>query len=333
MIRSSLPISALFIFWTGIAMVSPGSARATTVDLEEIIQEKISERHPTDTPAWWQSLGPDAPKVMMSMFERTTGTYPRLRLLDALGWFQDPDVIAFLKKQAENNKQGVLRNVAIRSVGNAAGASEVEFIGKFLTHEDPQTRTAAGQTLRKIQDPRATALLNKFYEKENLPWVKDRVLETPQGKAVSNGPLLRLESKSPHALKAEFAGRWKGALIIPLPRETGLLQIAAQAKTQLEGTNGLKGELSFVLPASAPLLPTPTPVSARPGTPVTLQFFQVSGKDTQVSGTLKGDALKDWGAKANTIPFDGELQERGSVRLLKIESREILLNLILRSEP
>jgi hypothetical protein len=297
--------------------------------LEEVIKEKISERHPTDTPSWWRSLGSEAPKVMISLYDQESGIYQRLRLVEALGWFNDPEAIAFLKKQSENASQDVIRNGAIRAVGNAAGASEVEFIGKFLDHEDPQTRVAAGQALRKFSDPQAVALLRKFYDKESLPWVKDRVRDTAAIASRAQGPLLRIESKSPVVLSAGLGGSWKGILVLPSLRDSSLLRVETSAKTRIEGTTSLKGEVTFQLPAVVlGAMPTPGPGMRT----ITLELSQVSGKDRHVSGWLKGDVLKEWGAKDDSVHFEAELEVRGDAQILKIESREILLNLIFRRE-
>lgn len=301
---------------------------AAKPDLEAIIQDKISQRHPTDTPAWWQGLGSDAPKVIMELYEKDGGIYERTRLLSGLSNFHDPDSVAFLKKQAENSQQDVLRNSSIQAIGSAGGAADVEFLGKFLENDDPQTRVAAGKALRKINDAKGNALLQKFYAKENLPWVRERIQEYVPNQRGSQGPLLRMASKAPVALKAEFAGRWKGVLIIPSQPvsgpNSGLTRLDAQAKTQIENVTSLTGEVSFQLP------PPPQTPTAAPKT-ISLQLSQVVGRDTRVSGWLKGDILKEWGAKDSSLHFDGELIERGEVRLFKIESRELLLTLILRS--
>jgi hypothetical protein len=330
--RLRFNLLAIFIL-TGVFAATCFSVLAATSDLEEIIQDKISERHPTDTPAWWQSLGPEASHVMISLYDKTPGIYQRLRLVEALGWFHDPEAVAFLKRQAETNPEGVIRQGAIQSVGNAAGASETDFIAGFLTHDDPQTRISAGQALRKIATPKANSLLEKFYEKEQMPWVKDRVQETPMGVPRSRGPLLRLASKVPPTLKAEFSGNWRGVLLIPSNPKTstssatsfGLMQIDAQAKTQVEASINLTGEVKFQLS------PAPGTNSQKPRS-IALQLFQTSGKDVHVSGWLKGDVLKEWGAKESKVHFDGELQEQGEIRLLKIEARELLLEVVLRQQ-
>ncbi|MFL5813864.1 MAG: HEAT repeat domain-containing protein [Bdellovibrionia bacterium] len=308
---------------TGVLAMTCFSVFAAGSDLEEIIQEKISERHPTDTPVWWQSLGPEAPHAIIALYGKTQGIYQRLRLVEALGWYHDPEAIAFLKKQAESSQQDAIRNGAIQSVGNAAGASETDFIAGFLSHDDPQTRVAAGQALRKIATPKANTLLEKFYQKEQMPWVKDRIQEAPVGVPKSRGPLLRLSSKAPDSLKPEFAGNWKGILVLPASSSTGLMQIDAQAKTQIENATNLKGDIKFQL---APVGGT------NPQTPrsIVLQFSQATGKDIHVSGWLKGDVLKELGSKEPKVHFDGELQEKGDTRILKFESREILLTIILR---
>lgn len=317
---------------SGLMAMTCLSVLAAQPDLEEIIQDKVSQRHPSDTPAWWQSLGPDAPKAIIDLYDKAGGIYERTRLLGGLSNFHDPDSVAFLKKQAENSQQDVIRNSAIQAVGSAGGSADVEFLGKFLDNEDPQTRVAAGKALRKINDPKGNALLQKFYSKESLPWVKDRVQEFSPVKLGSGGPLLRIASKTPVTLKAEWTGSWKGILIVPSKQASvqssgqgsGLIRLDAQASTQIENSTTLKGELSFQLP----------PLTASPGsTPrsVTVQFSQVSGRDTHVSGWLKSDVLKVWGAKEGSVHFDGELIERGDVRLFKVESRELMLTVILRS--
>jgi hypothetical protein len=328
MTRKTAPLSFSLLaigVLTGVLAMTCFSVFAASPDLEEIIQEKISERHPTDTPAWWQNLGPEAPHVIISLYDKTQGIYQRLRLVEALGWFHDPEAVAFLKKQAESTQRDVIRIGAIKSVGNSAGSSETDFIAGFLSHDDPQTRVAAGQALRKIATPKANALLEKFYEKEQMPWVKDRIQETPVGVPRSRGPLLRLDTKAQPTLKAEFAGNWKGVLLIPAIRGNGLLQIDSEAKTQIENVTNLKGDVKFQLsPASG----------TNPQTPrsIVLQLSQTSGKDVHVSGWLKGDVLKEWGAKEPKVHFDGELQEQGDVRLFKLEAREILLELVLRRQ-
>lgn len=310
---------------TGVLAMTCFSVLAANSSLEEVIQEKISERHPTDTPAWWQSLGPGAPHAMISLYDKTPGIYQRLRLVEALGWFHEPEAVEFLKKQAQATQQDVIRNGAIKSVGNAAGSSETDFIAGFLSHDDPQTRVAAGQALRKIATPKANSLLEKFYEKEQTPWVKDRIQEAPVGVPMSRGPLLRMSSKAAQALKSEFSGNWRGVLLIPSRASSGLMQIDTQAQTKIEGATHLTGEVKFQF--------SPAP-GTNPQTPrtVTLQLSQASGKDIHVSGWLKGDILKEWGTKEPKVHFDGELQEQGDVRLLKLEAREVLMELVLRRQ-
>jgi hypothetical protein len=183
---------------------------------------------------------------------------------------------------------------------------------------------AAGQALRKIATPKANALLEKFYQKEQMPWVKDRIQETPVGVPKSRGPLLRLSSKAPDALKPEFAGNWKGVLLIPSRINSGLMQIDAQARTQIDSVTHLTGEMKFQLP------PLPGTNSQTPRS-IVLKFTQVDGKDVHVSGWLKGDVVKEWGGKEPKIHFDGELQEQGEIRLFKIEARELLMTVIFRA--
>src|SRR5947209_2862765 len=65
----------------------------TDTEIQNAVNGVIAQRHPTDTADWWRSLGAGAPHVIISMYESTTHIYHRLRLLQGLGWFDDPQAV------------------------------------------------------------------------------------------------------------------------------------------------------------------------------------------------------------------------------------------------
>ncbi|PIR93238.1 hypothetical protein COT99_01805, partial [Candidatus Falkowbacteria bacterium CG10_big_fil_rev_8_21_14_0_10_43_10] len=140
-------------------------ASMTEEKLEEIIQFKISERHPTDTPDWWKRLGPDAPKVIMSMYGRTKKTYEQIRLLSALAWYDDAAALEFIKAQTQAATNETVRSAGIRTMGFSQGAKEADFIAKYLSHADPQTRLTAAKTLKRIDAAAADQPIKDHLEK------------------------------------------------------------------------------------------------------------------------------------------------------------------------
>src|SRR5436305_8117694 len=105
-------------------MALPAGADSSTDAIQHQIESVLAQRHPTDTPEWWRSLGPPAPAVIISMYQNTSHIYHRLRLLGALAWFDDPVAVDFLKKQAESSGDDVVVSAAIKSVGISQGAKE-----------------------------------------------------------------------------------------------------------------------------------------------------------------------------------------------------------------
>jgi hypothetical protein len=146
----SLIIALIFSNFHGVA----SAQTRTDAELEQAIQDVIIQRHPTDTPEWWRELGPEAPRVIIGMAEKAPRLYQRLRLVEALGWFDDQRAVEYLKRQADSASNGVIRNAAVKAIGNSQGAKELEFVSKFLKHSDPQTRKAAAQAVHKINAPK-----------------------------------------------------------------------------------------------------------------------------------------------------------------------------------
>lgn len=223
------------LFWTLILfLISTVSLALTDSEIEEKIQDTLSQIHPTDTPEWWRALGAKAPKIIIEMQKKVNTTYQKLRLVEALAWFEgDKDAKEFLKNEV-NNEEDVIRNAAIKSLGRSQGASEVSTISKFLKHRDPQTRVAAAETLRAIEDPEAKKVFSEYLKEEKSTWIVNRI----QGVTPTSKPF-KANIKS--ALQ-NFVGIWNGYWI--RPKDKSLDVVSDMIRVEFFPVEGNDDELS-----------------------------------------------------------------------------------------
>jgi hypothetical protein len=228
----------VLIFLSFIIMTNTSGARAATdVDTREKIQNVLSQLHPTDTPEWWRGLGPDAPGTIISMYEHESFVYHRLRLVQALAWFNDPAATAFLEKQANESNDDVIRNGAIQSLGTSSGPSEDDFIAGFLNHRDPQTRLVAAQALRKAGDEKAQNYLNQFMSHEKIQWVRDRYTTGILAPAPFQIIHPVTSIKALKTISPDFSGTWKGTLLVPqFKEEKGMQSYSAELVLSFDST-------------------------------------------------------------------------------------------------
>lgn len=290
---AKLVILALFAFPVS---ATPSWAKSDA-EVRDAIEDILVDRHPKDTPEWWRSLGANAPGVIISIYEGTGHTYRRLKLLQGLGSFDTPEAIEFLKKQAETTPDDVVRNTAIRSVGAAAGAREEEFLAKYLAHEDPQTRFAAAETLRKLNDPRANAIVDKYLKNEKVPWIEGKLRgELPR-------PTARLTpvASSEDRLNPDFAGQWKGFWLAPKgPKEEGMTSDPVAVSVQVESATELKGEVVVRVKKENR----------------TYKLSRISGKGSKIAGSLVEQLLPPQPGvtparprASEPFPFEAELRQ------------------------
>jgi hypothetical protein len=186
---------------------------ASDAEIERSIDVVLSQRHPKETAAWWRNLGPTAPRVMISIHRKTDDTFRKVRLTEALGWFpESPEALAYLKELAiDSSSDDVVRTAAVRGVARAKGAEELDFLAGFLKHADPQTRLAAAESIRKLDDPRARERLDDYLKTEKAGWLVARV----KGETVKPSRGLVAVSSSEDRVNPEFEGEWKGFWIAP----------------------------------------------------------------------------------------------------------------------
>lgn len=223
----------------------------TEAEIEQAIQDVLSQRHPEDTPAWWRSLGKDAPTVIIRMYEKSTDIYHKLRLVQALAWFDDPQSVEFVKTQATSTEFGVVRNAAVKTVGISKGAEEIEFISKFLSHNDIQTRVAAAEALKRMGDARADAKVNAYLEKEKAPWVGQKLrgnIQTTRAQPVV------VESSESRNFWKQSLGSWRGFLVSsegiskelkPVPAVLDIVEVGSQVSLKLKLLKPKSGEFTL----------------------------------------------------------------------------------------
>jgi hypothetical protein len=296
-------------------LASPAWAM-TDGEIEEAIQNTIAQRHPKDDASFWRGLGPSAPRIMISMYERAGSLYQRLRLVEALGYFGDaPVAMEFARRQAENAREDVVRNGAIKAVGAGQGAAAVEFVSRYLGHEDAQTRLTAAQTLRKIDDPQARARVDRFMKEEKAAWLVAKLrgeLPKPTAKLT---PVASTEDR----VSPAFAGTWRGYWLLPRPGPSGLRSEAAVLRLSIEGANELKGEL---------LIGSKDKVRAVP-------LARVQGKGLKVSGALGGVAVPGGGLKKPKpeVAFEAELREVMGHAIVELRAPGAAGLLVVRRDP
>lgn len=217
---------------------APDAFTKTDQETEQAIEAVLAERHPTDTAQWWRELGTNTPKIILKMIENTQETYRRLRLVEALAWFEeDSQAVEFLKQEADRTQEDVIRNASIKSVGLSQGVKELEFISKFLKHPDPQTRFAAAGALQGMKDPKAQARLEHYLKEEKATWITERL----KGRLAQPLRPLTIVSSSEDKVSSEFEGMWRGYALFPKRGRSGmnswpvLVHFKAGGATQLQG--------------------------------------------------------------------------------------------------
>ena len=146
-------------------------------DLEAKIRQELKTRHPENGAAWWKALGPLASVVILKLYKESDHTYEKLRLLEALSWFDDEAGTELLKATADRSQNGTFRNTALRSLARSQGVKEAEYIAGYMEHADPRTRLAAAKALKSILENDKLAAqaiapkLEHFRKSERTPWV------------------------------------------------------------------------------------------------------------------------------------------------------------------
>jgi hypothetical protein len=214
----------------------------TSAEIQESIQAQMFDRHPDENLDVWRKLGSEASSIAIQMFEETDRVDHRMKLIYGLGAFDTPATGEFLKRQAQDSdSQDVIQYAAIRSLGESQGAKEADFIAKFLKSEDPQARLAAAETLKKMNHPKADAILDQYKTEEKTPWLLARL----EGRFPRPG-VVKKPQVSQLGKPADLGGEWRGFLLTPKPDSNqGMVSEAVLLSLQTLASNQVTGTVTF----------------------------------------------------------------------------------------
>lgn len=242
------------------------AALKTDDEIEKAIKQVLMERHPTDTKEWWQGLGPQTSKIVIRMHESTSNIYHRIRLLQALAWFDDAVSASFVKEQLKDSKNAVVQQAALRTLALSQGDKEVDTLSGYLSHSNPSVRLAAARSLKLIEerspDSKASAQLAEYRKSEKAGWVLAQ-LENPTPQVPAGQKLALVSSNNRGDLRSDprFDGKWKGfwirtaagGALESVPAELNWIsaekadaraefQVASEPVIDVHGIKGLKTE-------------------------------------------------------------------------------------------
>lgn len=280
------------------------AASRSEPEIEEAIRNQLVQRHPNDTPEWWRALGPAAPRVIMRMADASTDIYHRTRLIGALAWFgESAEVAEFLKKQAQETEDTVIRNSALNSLGLSQGAAGVPVLESYLGDGNAQTRLAAARALQRIakEDRAAKIALDEYLAREKVPWVQSKL----RGELPAPSKGLSEVSRSGDRLSRKLEGSWQGFFVFSGAGKETLKSVPARFLFRIENGNRLGGTL---------LLPP-----GKPGDPeVSIPVRELRGKGVHLRGLLP----RELAGTEKDIRVEGTLVERSGSELLELDAEK-----------
>ena len=155
--------------------VAPALA-LTDGEVRESIQTVLSTRHPQENADYWRSLGPNAPDVIIALYKEEKNVFKKVRLIDALAWYDSANATYFLKQESENSANQVLQRSALRALAIAQGSREEEFLSHELDKSSPSTRVSVGKALRR-RGASEREVAKRLVQREKNEWVKQQLDE------------------------------------------------------------------------------------------------------------------------------------------------------------
>jgi hypothetical protein len=232
-----LPVMLLAV--VGSAAIARIAAAETDSELEERIQEVLTQRHPTDGASFWQGLGPEGPRVVRSMIAKAPSTYHRSRLIEALGYFSDAASREEIRRWGLSQEPPALRIAGIRAAGRVG--FEPEFFEKVLQDPDPQIRLSGARVLKSLPGSSSKRVLSEFLAREKVTWV---VAGARGGEALKSlvSQAGRLEPSADRGCR----GEWEGVWVHPKAGKRGVHAFPVRLKFEGEGV-GLRNASMEVL--------------------------------------------------------------------------------------
>lgn len=219
-------------------------------EIERRVMDAVRQHHPTEGPDWWRGLGPKAPAVIIRLYRQTRNTHHQQRLLQALGWFNDPIAAEFVREITRSTNSSLMREAGLRTIVIAEGESAAAFVSEFLGHREPATRFAAAQALRSIGTAEAQAQYEEYLQSESVDWVRRRLEAAPppaplvglngRTRSAQAPELIRPGESSAAALRE--GGKWAGVWLVPSSGGEGVQAVQAKVRVSKDGTGALELE-------------------------------------------------------------------------------------------
>ena len=203
-------------------------------------------------------MGPEAPAVIIALYGETTSPFRHLRLLQGLGWFDDPAAVDFIKQEARDSHQDAVRSGALTTLGISQGAREEAFISGYLADADPDARVAAARALQRIGDAYAQEKLDAFRAGREAGLGARENASDAGGAAPARAVALAVARRARHrrAFRGDrdvpagsSTGRWTGFWVLPKADGAGGLPgevaVAVGARTRFGAMTGGEGDLSW----------------------------------------------------------------------------------------
>ncbi|MEK6580595.1 MAG: hypothetical protein AABZ55_15335, partial [Bdellovibrionota bacterium] len=193
---------------------------------------------------------------------------------------------------------------------------EAEFGAKFLGSKEPQTRITAAETLKAMNDPQATQLVDKYLTEEKAPWVIQKI----KGQFAPTPLILKPVSSSEDQLNPAFIGTWKGFWITPLKGvASGAQNIAslrAIFRLQSNSANEFSGDLTILSKTKNQVW----------------ELKRIEGKASRLRGVLSERLLPTQPGQTTGVeaPFEADLTEEVESPLIRLRAPRIGASLIIR---
>jgi len=306
------PFIACLLIWSSLA----GAAPRTEAEIREAVQTIIIQRHPSDNFEIWRQLGPGAPEVIIRMYEQSSDSVERAQLIGGLAAFGgDPGVVDFLKKQASESRESVIKQKSLAAIGASLDKGTVDFLAKFLNDADPQVRFAAAAALRKAgaDDTRSREILEAYLKTEKAPWIAGKL----KGEASPAPRRLQPVASSEDRASADFAGVWKGVLLTPDPAR-GLASRPVELRVNVRGVQELT--MTWVLDPGDPRAQA-------------VEFKGWKARGLRAEGMIPGKALVLAPlAKSESFSYTAEVESDPQGLRLVVKSKDSASFVVLRKK-
>lgn len=197
--------------WIFLALfyISATASALTDMEIQTRVEEALGARHPTQDAIWYRNLGSNAPPVLMRMYQGSTNTYHRIRLVEGLSAFSDdPSVANFLRQELKDNKQSAERRSLAESLYKHSKEKSLEDLQGLLSDEDPQMRKKVAHLFKKTPGEKAKRVYEHYRQQEKESWILADLDKTPR-----HFEPLKITGSTEDQKFHSWQGAWQGLLL------------------------------------------------------------------------------------------------------------------------